>query len=114
MKLLSYKTYTRIFCKSILCVRSQTNTNSVYGELGRYPLRIRRIERVIKYWFKVVKCTSKNYIKHMYNVMLQELNMYPNRNSWAKYVQTVLENLGFDSVWLNQGVENETILIKKS
>jgi len=23
-------------------------------ELGRYPLRIRRIERVIKYWFKVV------------------------------------------------------------
>jgi len=49
----------------------------------------------------------------MYNVMLQELNMYPNRNSWAKYVQTVLENLGFDSVWLNQGVENETILIKK-
>ena len=38
--------------------------------------------------------------------------MYPNRNSWPKYVQTVLENLGFDSVWLNQGVENETILVK--
>ena len=70
MKLLSYKAYTCIFCKSIRCVKSQTNTNSVYGELERYPLRIRRIERVIKYWLKVVKCTSTSYIKHMYNVML--------------------------------------------
>jgi len=72
------------FCKSILGVRSQTNYNFIYGELVRYPLRIRRNERVIMYWFKVVKCTSTNYIKHIYNVMLQELNMYPNRNSWAK------------------------------
>ena len=40
----------------------------------------------------------------MYNVMLQELNMYPNRNSWAKWVKIVLENLGFYNVtWLNQG-----------
>ena len=69
------------FCKSILGVRSQTNNNFVYGELGRYPLRLRRIERVIKYRFNVVKCSSTKYIKHIYNVMLQELNMYPNRNS---------------------------------
>jgi len=34
--------------------------------------------------------------------MLQELNMYPNRNSWAKSVKIVLENLGFYNVWLNQ------------
>jgi len=34
------------FCKSILGVRSQTNNNFVYGELGRYPLRLRRGERV--------------------------------------------------------------------
>ena len=59
------------------------------------------------YWFKVVKCTSTNYIKHIYNVMLQELNMYPNRNSWAKSVQTVLKKLGFCNAWLNQGVGNE-------
>jgi len=32
--------------------------------------------------------------------------MYPNRNSWAKSVKTVLENLGFYNVWLNPGVEN--------
>ena len=72
------------FCKSILGVRSQTNNNFVNGKLGRCTLRLRRIERVIKYWFKVVKCTSTNYIKHIYNVMIYELNMYPIRNSWAK------------------------------
>jgi len=42
------------FCKYILGVRSQTNSNSVYVELHRYSLIIRRIERVIKYCFKVV------------------------------------------------------------
>ena len=82
-------------CKSILGVSSQTNTNFVYGELGRYPPRLRRIERVIKYWFNIGKCSSTKYIKHIYNVMLQEPNMYPNRNSWAKSVKAVLENLGF-------------------
>ena len=47
----------------------------------------------------------------MYNVMLQELNMYPNRNSWAKWVKIVLENLGFYNVtWLNQG--NESVFLK--
>ena len=83
------------FCKSILGVRSQTNNNFVNDELGRYPLRLIRIERVIKYWFKVVKCTSTTYIKHIYNATLQELNMYPNKNSWAKSVQTIIENLVF-------------------
>ena len=61
---------------------------------------------MIKYWFKVVKCTSTTYIKHIYNVTLEELNMYPNKNSWAKSVQTIIENLGFYNIWLNQGVEN--------
>ena len=61
---------------------------------------------------KVVKCTSTDYLKHIYNVMLQELNMYPNRNSWEKSVKTVLENLGFYNVWLNQGVENESLFLK--
>jgi len=37
--------------------------------------------------------------------------MYPNRNSWAKSVKTVLENLSFYTVWLNQGVENEKLFL---
>ena len=65
-----------------------------------------------KYWFKVVKCTSTKNVKHMYNVMLQELNMYPNRNSWGKSVKTVLENLGFYNVWLNLGMGNESLFLK--
>ena len=48
-----------------LGVRSQTNNSFVYGELARYALSIRRIELVIKYWFKVVKYTSTKHIKHI-------------------------------------------------
>ena len=72
---------------------------------------MQRSERVIKYWFKIVKCSSTKYIKHIYNVMLQELNMYPNRNSQAKSVKAVLENLGFYNVWLNKGLENENLFL---
>jgi len=79
------------FCNSTLGVRSQTNNNFVYGELGRFPLRIRRIEHVIKYCFKVVKCTSPKYDKHIYHVMLQELNLYPHIKSSS--ANSVLENL---------------------
>ena len=99
------------FGKYILGVRSPTSNNFVYGELCRYPLRIRRIERVIKYWFKVIKCTHTTYVKHIYNVMLQELHTYLNRNSWAKLVNTVLKNLGFYNAWINQGVENESFFL---
>mgnify|MGYP000426324330 FL=1 len=37
--------------------------------------------------------------------------MYPNRNSWAKSVKAVLENLGFYNVWLNKGLENENLFV---
>jgi len=37
------------FCKKLLGVRQQTQTNFVYGELGRTSLTIRRVINVIKY-----------------------------------------------------------------
>ena len=58
--------------------------NYVYWELGRYALTILRCIRVIKYWFKVSKCRSTNYIKLFLFCMLLDLNIYPSRTSWAK------------------------------
>jgi hypothetical protein len=40
----------RKFCKSLLNVKMSTNTLSLYFELGRFPLYIKRYFRIAKYW----------------------------------------------------------------
>ena len=41
--------------KNILSVKRSTQNNFVYGELGRFPLFVGRIFRIIKYWFKIIE-----------------------------------------------------------
>ena len=43
------------FCKRILGLKSQTPNMAVLGELGRYPLLVMCKERVLKYFFKIMK-----------------------------------------------------------
>ena len=35
--------------------------------------------------------------------MLNDLQRFSDKPSWAKSVKTMLENLGFSHVWLSQG-----------
>jgi len=37
-------------------------------------------------------------------MMLNDQIMYPNVNNWASHVKRILENLGCNGVWFNQGV----------
>ena len=47
------------FCKRILGVRNTTPNYMVYGELGRFPLRIRVKVRMMSFWARVVQNESK-------------------------------------------------------
>ena len=42
------------FCKIILNVKKSTANYMVYGELGRYPLRVLIYSRLIKFWAKII------------------------------------------------------------
>ena len=101
-----------LFCKQILGVRRQTQNSFIYGELGRYPLKIKRLSSVLKYWFKVIRSPDEKIIKHVYNVMLNDLEVFPNKISWTKFVKYILESNGFYNVWLNQGVEDTDFFMK--
>ena len=92
------------FCNQILGVKCQTQNSFIYGELGRYPLKIRRLIRVIKYWFKIISCSK--YVKLAYNMMLSDLENHPEQKSWVKSIKSLLESTGFYHVWLYQGVGN--------
>ena len=94
------------FCKNLLGVKKQTQNDFIYGELGRTTLLNKRVIHVIKYWLKIVQLEDMKYVKCIYNMMKSDLDSYPNIKNWAKSVKDLLQALGFNEVWLNQGVGN--------
>ena len=46
------------------------------------------------------------YRKHVYYLILHEIERYPDKLSWATHVRNILEMYGFSDVWTNQGVTN--------
>ena len=105
----------RLFCKQLLGVKTATQNDFVYGELGRTNYYTRRIYIIIKYWFKVIYADERKYISQIYNVMLNDIADRQNIQNWASLVRNTLANLGFFEVWLAQGVGdmNKFLLILK-
>ena len=92
------------FCKRLLGVKQTTQNDFIYGELGRVDFQSRRYVSIIKYWLKVVNSDNRKLIKRIYNVMLEDAVIQPNKQNWAMSVKTLLSSLGFMDVWLAQGV----------
>ena len=49
---------------------------------------------------------SVKYIKCIYNMMLTDIELRPNKQNWASMVKNLLSRLGFLEVWNAQGVGN--------
>ena len=94
------------FCKRLLNVKITTQTDLVYSELGRYSLQCHRYFRIVKFWFKIIYSDESKFIKHTYKQLLADCEHNRNVKNWAAHVRTLLSNLGFHEVWLNQGVGN--------
>ena len=90
------------YCKQVLGVRLQTQHNFVYGE--RVPLINKRIICVLKYWFKILQSDDVKYIKIVYDMLLHDHDIYPDKKSWVKSLKDLLDSLGFSDVWFFQGV----------
>ena len=87
------------FCKRLLNVKMSTCTNSIYGELGRFPLFINRYVRIVKFWCKTVS-TENILIRKLYECLLVTKN---NKSNWAYNVKSLLDEYGFSYVWNNPG-----------
>jgi hypothetical protein len=99
------------YCKRILGVRPQTQNDFIYGELGRTNIKTLRYVNIIRYWLKIVCLNELKYVKSVYKTMIQELERNPGKNSWVKSVKNLLDNLGFNQVWIFQGVGNVNIFM---
>ena len=86
------------YMKQLLGVRTQTQNNYMYDELGRFPLQTNRTISVIRYWLKVIALDNQIFTKIVYDMMFNDQIMYANVNNWASHVKRILEHLGFNNV----------------
>ena len=96
-----------MFCKQLLGVKTSTQNDFIYGELGRTDFYTRRLCIIIKYWLKIVHANERKYTKLVYILMLNDIDERPNVKNWAVLVKKLLSNLGFFHVWAAQGVGDE-------
>ena len=94
------------FCKRLLGVKKTTQNDFIYGELGRTSCITKRYILIIKYWFKILLSEDVKYIKLVYNMMLEDLELNPNKTNWASLLRHLLFSMGFNEVWIQQGVGN--------
>lgn len=76
----------------------------MYGELGRYPMKVQRKINAIKYWIKILKLNETSPLKIIYQVLRDDADndiTYKNKN-WAYQIKTILEELGFANLWIFQ------------
>ena len=100
------------FCKKILGVKRSTQNDFVYGELGRAPLQSKLFYSIIAYWFKILETQETKYIKFAYQLMLNDIENKPTCVNWASKVKFLLSSLGFNEVWINQGVGNRNAFLQ--
>ena len=77
--------------KQILKIKTQTPSASIYGELGRVPLIVKRKERILKYWLKV-KFSSNTLLQHAYINEVNIMNLAINE-AVSNAVSTVEKNV---------------------
>ena len=56
------------FIRKLLHVQKSTNLNGLYGELRRYPMKIRRQIIMLKSWSKLVNLDNSYITKKIYNM----------------------------------------------
>ena len=66
-----------MFCKQLLGVKTSTQNDFIYGELGRTDYYTRRLYIIIKYWFKIIHASERKNTKLIYILMLNDINERP-------------------------------------
>ena len=91
------------FLRKVLSVKKSTNLSALYGETGRYPMKIQRQLIMIKYWIKLVK-TPDSLTYNVYKMLKHDadLNISYSGMNWAFYIKNLLTSSGLRYIWDNQ------------
>ena len=67
------------FCKNLLGVKQSAQNDFVYGELGRLIYQVQRYISIVRYWLKIINLEENKYVKCIYNMMIQDIQLFPNK-----------------------------------
>ena len=81
--------------KKLLQVPIFTPNVIVYGDSGRYELRIHAVLRSIKYWIRILNMKDSRNVCKVYNMMRYDGN-YQN---WCGKTKELLIHFNFEDVW---------------
>ena len=82
------------FYKRLLMVNKNTSNLAALGELGRYPIQIIIIIRIIKFWYRINELEENSLLKETLNEQLRAHNT--NENQWIHFVNQILNSLNIE------------------
>jgi hypothetical protein len=88
--------------KYVLGVKKSTCSLAVYGELGRFPLHLSQMVKVVKFWARLETMAISNPAKQVYE-MLKTFDRC-GFNTWIKSVRGLLEKYNFEVYWDRPGL----------
>ena len=76
------------FCRKVLSVRQSANLCTLYGELGRVPFYINKIN-MIRYWLKLLNMNETSLPKTMYSMLKKDVDKGINYTglNWAFHIK---------------------------
>ena len=77
----------------MLGVKTDIHNDFIYEELGRTNYYTRRLNFIIKYWFKVINADERKYISQIYKYILNDITDRQNIQNWASLVKNTLADL---------------------
>ena len=99
------------FCKKLLGVKKTTQNDFVYGEFGRKSFRTIHMFKIIKYWLRILNMSQDKYVYIVYNLLKNDMEIYPNNNNWCTLLKNLLCSLGMVDAWIYQGVGNDKMFL---
>ena len=94
------------FCKIALKIRTSTSGYMVYGERGRYALRVTIMKRMIGYWCTILLSKQKSLRNELYRIMYNTGNSTNGLNK----IKNILDIGGLSDIWINQSFSSKTWL----
>ena len=96
------------FCRKVLQVKTSTNLDCLYGELGRLPMSVMRKIIMIRYWIKIITSSHTSLLYRVYSMLMTDVenNDTYNGTNWAHQIKCILDNIGMSNIWINQAGSN--------
>ena len=76
--------------KYLLGVNSKSVNDGVRGELGEFPIIVRSIKHIIKYWLRVCKMPFKSMVFQAYSEN-KHMSVDSHKSSWLKGINNLLK-----------------------